>query len=92
MLPWSGRLLVDAALVHASVSLFWAILLWYALPRRHIAVWAVAAAALIALLDLRIIAPRLFPEVAALEFWPQMADHLMWGLCFGGVLQYGRET
>ena len=29
----------------------------------------------------------LFPEVAALAFWPQMADHLMWGACVGVVLQ-----
>jgi hypothetical protein len=87
MLPLSGSLLVDAALVHGSVSLFWAAILWVALPRRHVAVWAVGAAALIGLLDLLIIAPRFFPEVAALDFWPQMADHLMWGLCFGLVLQ-----
>jgi hypothetical protein len=38
--------------------------------------------------DLRLIAPRFFPEVAALEFWPQMADHLVWGACFGLVLQF----
>jgi hypothetical protein len=87
MLPLSGKLFVDAALVHGSVSLFWAAILWVALPRRRVALWAIAAAALIGILDLRIIAPRLFPEVAALEFWPQMADHLMWGLCFGLVLQ-----
>lgn len=91
MLPWSGWLLVDAALVHASVSLFWALVLWRALPRRHVVAWAMAAAALIGLLDLGVIAPRFFPEVAALEFWPQMADHLMWGLCFGGVLQYRKS-
>jgi hypothetical protein len=49
---------------------------------------AIAAAALIGIVDLRLIAPRFFPEVAGLEFWPQMADHLMWGLCFGaGLLQ-----
>jgi hypothetical protein len=88
MLPLSGHVLVDAALVHGSVSLFWAWVLWLLLPRRHVAAFAMAAAALIGLLDLRLIAPRLFPEVAALEFWPQMADHLMWGACFGLVLQH----
>ena len=87
MLPLSGSLLVDAALVHASVSLFWALVLWLALPRRHATAWAMLAAALIGILDLRLIAPRFFPEVAALGFWPQMADHLMWGACFGWVLQ-----
>ena len=28
---------------------------------------------------LRMIAPLFLPEVAALSFWPQMADHLIWG-------------
>jgi len=86
MLPLSGHLLVDAALVHGGVSVFWAALLFALLPRRSVVLWALTAAAAIGMLDLRIIAPRFFPEVAALEFWPQMADHLMWGLCFGGVL------
>jgi len=86
MAPVSGELLIDAAIVHASVSLFWATLLWFTLPRRHMMAGAIAAAALIGIVDLRLIAPRFFPEVAALEFWPQMADHLMWGLCFGAAL------
>jgi hypothetical protein len=87
MFPLSGNLFVDAALVHGSVSLFWAAMLWRTLPRRHTAAWAIAAAALIGIVDLLLIAPRFFPEVAALDFWPQMADHLMWGACFGLVLQ-----
>ena len=91
MFPLSGNWFVDAAVVHGSVSLFWAILLWLVLPRHHVVAFAVAAAALIGILDLGLIAPRFFPEVAALEFWPQMADHLMWGLCFGGVLQYRKN-
>jgi hypothetical protein len=41
----------------------------------------------IGLLDLRVIAPAFFPSVAALAFWPQMADHLMWGACLGLPLQ-----
>ena len=91
MFPWSGNLLLDAGLVHASVSLFWAALLWFALPRRYVGVWALAASALIGVLDLRLIAPLFFPEVAALEFWPQMADHLMWGICFGAVLERAKK-
>jgi hypothetical protein len=77
-----------AAFVHAAVSLFWASMLWLALPSRHTTLWALAASAAIALLDLRIIAPAFFPEVAALAFWPQFADHLMWGACVGLVLEY----
>ena len=87
MFPVSGKLLIDAALVHGAVSLFWAVILSLVLPRRHTALWATAASVLIGILDLRVIAPAFFPEVAALAFWPQMADHLMWGACLGLVLQ-----
>jgi hypothetical protein len=91
MLPLTGHLLADAALVHIGVSLFWSLVLVLLLPRRHIAVWAAVGAIGIGLLDLRAIAPFFFPAVAALEFWPQMADHLMWGLCFGTVLQWRQK-
>jgi hypothetical protein len=87
MLPFTSNFFVDAGIVHCAVSLFWALVLWQVLPRRRAAGWATAAAALIGIVDLQIIAPRFFPEVAALEFWPQMADHLAWGLCFGLVAQ-----
>ena len=79
-------LVLAAALVHPLVSLFWAALLWFALPRRHIVLWAMLAAAAIALVDLRLLAPAFFPAVAALEFWPQLADHLAWGAAFGLTL------
>lgn len=82
-----GQLLVAAALVHGLVSLFWALLLWLALPERHTTLWALAASVAIALVDLRLIAPAFFPEVAALAFWPQLADHLMWGACVGVAFQ-----
>lgn len=76
-------LLLAAALVHSLVSLFWALVLWLALPRRHVVLSALTASAAIAVLDLRVIAPAFFPEVAALEFWPQFADHLAWGASYG---------
>ena len=79
-------LLLAAAIVHPLVSLFWALVLWFALPRRHVALSALAASAAIAFLDLRVIAPAFFPEVAALEFWPQFADHLAWGASYGVTL------
>lgn len=81
-----------AALVHSLVSLFWATVLWLLLPYRHSALWALLASMGIALLDLRIIAPAFFPEVAALAFWPQFADHLMWGACIGLAFEYGRRA
>src|SRR5262245_11592007 len=75
--------LAAAALVHCTVSLFWAFALWLVLPQRHTLRWALAASVAIALLDLRVIAPAFFPEVAALDFWPQLADHVLWGACVG---------
>lgn len=80
-------LVTAAAIVHSSVSLFWAVLFVRLLPRRYTAAWAAAGSAAVALLDLRVIAPLLFPSVAALPFWPQFADHLMWGALLGGTLQ-----
>jgi hypothetical protein len=100
--PWeatfaAGRMLVDsqspgvlfaaAAVVHPVVSAFWTGVAAFALPPRRTAAWAVAFALAVGLLDLLLIAPRWFPEVAALAFWPQMADHLTWGACLGGTLQ-----
>lgn len=80
-------LLAAAALVHPLVSLFWTAVFGCLLPRRRPAPWAVAGAAAVALLDLRLIAPLLFPSIAALAFWPQFADHLMWGALLGTTLQ-----
>lgn len=83
-------LVAAAAIVHSGVSLFWAAVFAWLLPHRHAALWAVAGAAAVAVLDLRVIAPVLFPAVAALPFWPQFADHLMWGALLGGTLQVRR--
>ena len=80
-----------AAVVHVSVSFFWAAILVRFLPRRHVVPGAVAAAAAIGILDLRVIAPLMFPEVAKLAFWPQMADHVMWGLSLGLALAWRRR-
>ena len=85
-----SRLFAAAALVHVSVSLFWAIVLWLALPRTHTTLWVMFASAAIALLDLLVIAPLFFPSVAALAFWPQFADHLMWGAAYSVGLSLGR--
>ena len=87
----TGKLVAAAAVVHPVVSAFWALVLWYALPRRATLEWALLAAVLIALLDLKLIAPHFFPRVAALDFWPQLADHLMWGAAFGIALGWRRR-
>jgi len=81
-------LFAAAAVVHPAVSLFWTLVFAVLLPCRRVTLWAIAGAAAVALLDLRVIAPALFPAVAALPFWPQFADHLAWGVLLGGVLQW----
>jgi len=89
LLPSETRdlpLLLAAAVVHPAISLFWAMALALVLPRRGLMLWALAASVMIAVVDLKIIAPMLFPAVAELPFWPQFADHLMWGACYGAVL------
>ena len=81
-------LFAAAAIVHPAVSLFWVLVLGLLLPHRYLLAWSLAAAIGIALLDLQVIAPRLFPAVAALSFWPQFADHLAWGALVGGTLRW----
>ena len=81
------QLLTAAAVVHIAVSFFWSGILILILPRTSITSACVLAASLIGVLDLRVIAPHFFPEVARLPFLPQMADHLMWGACLGLMLR-----
>ena len=86
----TAPLVAAAAVVHPVVSAFWAFLFARLLPARHTTAWAVAGALAVGLLDLRVIAPAFFPAVAALPFWPQMADHAMWGALLGATLQCRR--
>lgn len=91
LLPMNARpaqLFMAAAVVHCSVSAFWSVVFGAMLPRRHVVFWALVGSAAVALLDLRLIAPLLFPPVAALAFWPQFADHLMWGALLGATLRW----
>lgn len=87
-----AQVLLAAGLVHAGVSLFWSVVLALVLPVRWTVLWALGASAIIAVIDLRIIARAYFPEVAALDFAPQFADHLMWGMCFGFTLDLRRRA
>lgn len=84
----TAALFAAAAVVHPAISLFWTAVFGCLLPRRRVLWWALLGAAAVALLDLRVIAPLLFAEVAALPFWPQFADHLAWGALLGGTLQF----
>jgi hypothetical protein len=81
-------LFAAAAVVHTAISFFWTAILVRVLPRRHVMAGAVGAALVIGVVDLKLIAPFFFPEVAALAFLPQMADHAMWGATLGVVLAY----
>jgi hypothetical protein len=85
-------LFAAAAVVHPAVSLFWTLVFAWLLPRRHVTPWAITGSAGVALLDLLVLAPLFFPRVAALAFWPQFADHLMWGALLGGTLERGRRS
>lgn len=87
----TAKLVAAAAVVHPLVSAFWALLLWRLLPKRATLEWALLAALLIGLLDLRLIAPAFFPRVAALDFWPQLADHFMWGAAYAIALDWRRR-
>lgn len=81
-----GRLVSAALTVHIALSLGWGVALAYVLPRRRPA-WEGAAAGLtIAAVDLSI-GRRLRPRVAALPLLPQVADHIVYGLTVGTVLQ-----
>jgi hypothetical protein len=83
-----AQLFAEAAIVHSAISFFWTSILTLILPRRRTVFWALVISVFIAVLDLRIIAPMMFPEVARLVFWPQFADHLMWGASVGITLQW----
>jgi hypothetical protein len=83
-----AALFAAAMIVHATISFAWAAILILGVPRRRTLFWALMASVLVAVIDLRLIAPLMFPEVANLPFWPQLADHLMWGASFGATLQW----
>ena len=82
------ELLMAAGVAHVAITLFWAFILAAVLPRRRIVWWCIAAAALIAFLDVKLIAGELFPEIYALDFWPQFADHIAWGAALGLALEW----
>jgi hypothetical protein len=86
-----GRLLVAGAVAHTSISLGWGTVVSVALPglsRLSIvaaAAWGGAAGLAIAALDLGVFG-RHRPPVRALPLWPQVADHVAFGLVTGALL------
>ncbi len=90
-LPVLHRVAVAAA-VHFALSFFWASVLVALVPRRAPVFGALVASAIIAFLDLKVIAPHYFAEAAALAFVPQLADHLAWGATVGAVLRAHQKS
>jgi hypothetical protein len=84
-------LLVAATLVHAGISVGWAILLAAVLPAQRTLLWAGLAGLGIAALDLGLLA-RSFPRVRALPAGPQVADHLAFGVAAGAVIARSRRS
>jgi hypothetical protein len=86
-----GRLLVAAVPVHFGISLWWGGVLSHLLPRRGTVFWGAVAGAVIAGLSLRLPGRRV-ARVRELPFWPQVADHLVYGVVTGYVLRRRRES
>jgi hypothetical protein len=85
-----GRLLAAATLVHAAVSLGWALVLSYVLPRRATIRWSIPAGFAIAALDLGLVGRR-FSRIRALPLLPQLADHLAYAITVAAVVAARRE-
>lgn len=85
-----SRLLAAAALVHATLSVGWALLLTIVLPRRATIRWSTIAGLAIATFDLGIVGRRSEP-IRAVPMLPQVADHLTYGLTVGVVVAARRK-
>jgi hypothetical protein len=86
-----ASLLIAGAVAHVLISIGWALVLSLLLPRRRSVLVATLAGAAIAVLDLAIIG-RLFPLIAALDFAPQLADHVAYGAIAGAVIARRRAA
>lgn len=81
----SGPLLIAAVPVHLSLSLGWGVVLAAVLPRRATVTWGALAGLAIAALDLNVPGERT-AAVRALRTWPQIADHVAFGVIAGAVI------
>ncbi len=92
-LPYAKRrmpLLAAASVVHAAVSLGWALVLVRVLPRRPTVLAGGAAGAAIAAIDLGIVGRR-FRRVRRLPVLPQVADHIAYGAIVAAVFRRRRQ-
>ena len=79
------RLLIASVPVHAALSLGWAVVLGYVLPRRNPIAEGSLAGIAIAGLDLGIVG-RHYPRIRALPVLPQIGDHVAFGIITAIVL------
>ncbi|MGI5143792.1 MULTISPECIES: hypothetical protein [unclassified Streptomyces] len=75
----SARLLAAAIPVHFGLSVGWGVALAAVLPRRATTAWGALAGLAIAALDLSVPGRRT-ARIRALPRWPQVADHLAYGV------------
>ena len=81
----AGRLLAAGALAHTAISLWWGVVLAWALPRRRAWMWGTGAGVVIAALDLGVLGRRR-PAIRSLPVVPQVLDHVAFGALAGAVL------
>jgi hypothetical protein len=86
-----GGSVVGGGGAHVAISLGWGVVLAAVLPRRHAVLAGMGAGLLIAALDLGIVGRRL-PAIRALDWRPQVLDHLAYGAVVGAVVSRRRSA
>jgi hypothetical protein len=85
-----GSLIAGGA-AHVAISLGWGVVLAAALPRRRTVLAGAAAGVAIAALDLGVVGRHL-PAIRALDWRPQVLDHIAYGAIVGAVLSRRRSA
>ncbi|MFN2490458.1 MAG: hypothetical protein ABR529_12115 [Actinomycetota bacterium] len=80
-----ARLLAAAVPVHLGVSVFWALVLSAILPRKKPLIGGALAGMAIAAVDLGVFGRR-FHRVRRLPVFPQLADHIAFGVVAAAAL------
>jgi hypothetical protein len=81
----STRLVAAAIPVHFGLSVGWGVMLATVLPRRATIAWGALAGLTIAALDLSVPGRRT-ARTRTLPRWPQVADHLAYGVVAAAVV------
>ncbi len=86
----SVRLLAAAVPVHFGLSIGWGVVLAAVLPRRATTAWGALGGLAIGALDLSV-PDRRTAQVRGLPRWPQVADHLAYGVIAAAVVASSRR-